>query len=358
MTTETGSPAGQESAALELPADAPESFSSVNEAAAYFTQLQEKRKEQPAESAETATAETELADEANAAPETDPGEEPEAIEPENLPPIEPPRSWTKEEKEAFAKLPRDMQEINSRIASARETEFRRGQNELAEQRKAVQAEREAAEKVRQQYEAKLPSLLNELESVNQAQFGDIKSMEDVVKLQNEDPFRFQAWQVHQMRLQAAKAEEDRLSSERSATEQSNWAKHIQEENAKAAEFITELADKEKGQALVNRVATELLPDLGFKDSELAELASGKTKLSIYDHRIQRLLADSLKLKDILNAPKAVAKPNLPPVQKPGISKPAGSDVSERIQALNRKTELSVKEATELYQLQSRPRRAS
>ncbi len=357
MTTETTSPV-EGASSVDLPADAPESFNSVNDAAAYFAELQEKRKNTPAESADQATADELAKASAEPAEEQPIGEEPEAPEPEEtLPPIEPPRSWTKEEKEAFSKLPRDMQEINSRIASARETEFRRSQNEIAEARKAAQAEREAAEKVRQQYEASLPALMQELQSAQQNAFADIRTMDDVTKLQAEDPFRFQAWQVQQMRLQAAKAETDRVSSERSAAEQSNWAKHVQEENAKAVEFIPDLADKAKSEALTKRVATELLPELGFKDSELADLANGKTKLSIFDHRVQRLLADAVKLRDIQKAPKAIAAKPLPPVQKPGTSRPAGSDASERIQALNRKPELTMKEAEELYSLQS-ARRAS
>jgi hypothetical protein len=48
--------------------------------------------------------------------------------------------------------------------------------------------------------------MQELQSAQQNAFADIKTMDDVVKLQAEDPFRFQAWQVQQMRLQAAKAE--------------------------------------------------------------------------------------------------------------------------------------------------------
>lgn len=315
MTTESGAPAGLSPA----PADDGVSALTIEDARAMIDRMpDEDDTEQPAKAAE-APAEKESTPEVDADPEEAPRDDAEADDPEEekLPSIEPPRSWTQAEKERFNSLPRETQEYLSHREQERETALRRSQNELAEQRKAIEAERQAAEKVRQQYEASLPALMKELESVNQASFSDIKTMEDVVKLQAEDPFRFQSWQVHQMRLQAAKAETDRVNAEKASAEQSSWAKHVQEENAKAIEFIPDLADKTKGEALTKRVATELLPDLGFKDSELADLANGKQKLSIYDHRIQRLLADSLKLRDIQSAPKAVVKPTLPPVQKPG-----------------------------------------
>jgi hypothetical protein len=158
-----------------------------------------------------------------------------------------------------------------------------------------------------------------------------------------------------MRLQAVKQEADRAEQEKTATEQSKWAQHVQEENAKAAEFIPELSDKDKGASLVQRVATELLPDLGFKDSELADLAAGKSKLSIYDHRIQRLLADSLKLRDIQKAKTSAAAKPVPPVVKPGTARPAGNAASEQVQALTRKLEQTgdLRVAQQLRALQAR-----
>jgi hypothetical protein len=299
---------------------------------------------QAPESAETATEPDENpAPEAVTAdpPKEVPGEEPKAAEPaDELPPIEPPRSWTQAEKERFQSLPRETQEYLHTREQEREREFRRGQNELAEQRKAIQAERDAAEKAKQQYEAKLPALTQELESVLQNSFADIKNMDDVVRLQAEDPFRFQQWQVQQMRLQAAKAEADRVNSEKITNEQKAWINHVQSENALAMEKIPELADKDKGPALVKRVAEELLPDIGFKDSELADLAAGKSKLSIYDHRIQQLLAESLKYRDIQKAKAVVAAKPAPPVQRPGPAKPPGSAQSETIQNLSAKHERS------------------
>jgi hypothetical protein len=74
----------------------------------------------------------ELAEEANAAPEDQPSGETQATEPEaNLPPIEPPRSWTTEEKERFRSLPRELQAYLSEREQERDRDVRRRQNEAA-----------------------------------------------------------------------------------------------------------------------------------------------------------------------------------------------------------------------------------
>lgn len=62
-----------------------------------------------------------------------------------------------------------------------------------------------------------------------------------------------------------------------------------------------------------------------------------------------------QLKSIKNAKAAVAAKSLPPVQRPGTSLQSVNRGSDRIQALNRKSELTVKEATELYTLQNQRR---
>ena len=323
MTTETSAPAVDSTPA---PAnDTPRGLASM------FAEARE-----APESAEPATEpEPNSAPEAeSAAPEQDPGNTTEEAEPADLPPIEPPRSWTQAEKERFQSLPRETQEYLHTREQEREREFRRSQNELADQRKAIAAERETAEKVRQQYEAQLPALMQTLQDAQQSSFADIRTVQDVEKLQAEDPFRFQAWQVQQMKLQAAHAENERVTREKSQAQQTEWATHVQKENELAAEHIPELADKVKGPALTQRVATELLPELGFSNSELNDLAAGKSKLSIYDHRVQRLLADALKLRDIKSAPKAVPQA-LPPVQRPGVSKPAANSNAGKIQALEK-----------------------
>lgn len=365
MSDEANAPVGGESAPAPVVVNTPApdvTFNSPTGAAKMLAELRWKRsKEQPAESApEPATAEPQLSGEDNAAPPQEaPGETVEA-EPAEVPPIEPPRSWTKEAKERWQTLPRETQEYLASREQERDREVRRSQNEAAEKSKAIEAERLKAEEARKEYEAKLPALMQALHDASP--FADIKSMADVEKMQAEDPFRFQQFQVYQWKMQGAQAELQQAEQRKATEAQTQWAKHVQEEDAKAAELIPELADKDKGEKLRNRVVKELFPDLGFNEGELADLASGKQKLSIYDHRVQRLLADSLKLRDIQNAPKAVVKPNLPPVQQPGTSKPAGSAQSEAIKALTQKLEqtgsLRDAQALRAAQLAAAKRRAS
>jgi hypothetical protein len=327
MTTETSAPAVESTPA---PAnDTPRGLSDMLAEARQSTD----------DAPETAAPETSSAPEAeSAAPLEDPGNTTEEAEPADLPPIEPPRSWTQAEKERFQSLPRETQEYLHTREQERERDFRNRQNEAAEERKAAKAERESAEKARKEYEAKLPTLMQTLQEAGP--FSDIRSMADVEKLQAEDPFRFQAFQLHQWKLQAAQAEQAEVKSRQEQERQTSWATHVQKENALAAEHIPELADKDKGPALTNRVATEILPEYGFTPSELNALASGSERLSIYDHRVQRLLATAVKYADIQKAKvTAVAKP-APAVQRPGVAKPAGSAQSETVTKLSAKLESS------------------
>lgn len=362
MTDETSAPAGGEAIAVITPAADTGADLSISQAARALATARHRKPESTeptAESAEPATAENELPEQGNAeSPEAGTISEDQAPEPAK-PAIDPPKSWTKDLHEHWASLDPVLQERI--VARDREDQaaIKRAFNEAADERKAVKAEREAAEKVRQQYEAQLPGVMQALQDAQNGAFADIRTVDDVTKLANEDPFRYLQWQAHQTKLQAVNAELERAKGEQSRAVQTQWAQHVQKENELAAEYIPDLADKVKGPALTQRVATELLPELGFKDSELADLASGKQKLSIYDHRVQRLLADAVKLRDIQSAKTTAAAKPLPPVQRPGTAKPAVSANSERIQALTNtlNNSGSLKDAAALLMARRTSRRA-
>lgn len=352
MDVATDAPMGGD--VTTIPTSGGNSELSIAEAARSIADFRYKREaeasrqaEQPAESAPPATAEQESA-QADAAPEGTTAED-QGTEPE-LPAIEPPRSWSKDAHERWSKLDRETQEFLAARDSEDQKAIKRSLNEAAEQRKAFEAQRSEAEKVRQQYEAKLPALMQDLESAYNAQFSDIKSMADVEKLASEaarlateDPFRalqiqtyLNAWNVHQQKMAVVRQEMETAKQRQSEEKSKSWIDHVQQENAKAAELIPDLADKVKGPALMNR-ATERLAELGFGTDELQKLASGEEKLSIYDHRIQQLIFSDLKLSDIQKSAQTIKAKPLPPAQRPGAGK-VSSGPQAQIQELSKQLE--------------------
>ena len=337
MDPDLGPPA-EEAAAPMLP-DAPEVFSSEREAARALTAARRAAQNPPpAESApkEAAPAEEPELAEANDPPETDPVET-EAAEPEEkVPPIERPRSWAKELDEEWSSYPREAQERIAKREQERDIAIRRSQNEAAEARKAAQAEREAAEQARKQYEAQLPNLMQELQSVTQSNFADIRTMDDVVKLQAEDPFRFQAWQVHQMRLQAVKAQDDQAKALKTQEQQTRRSSYENEQNKLLVELVPEMADSKKASEMRERAISMLTDELGLKNETLSRWMNDDIGHEILSNAgIQKIIADRLKYLDIQNAPKAVAAKTLPPVTRPGTAPTTRTSNAAKIQAITK-----------------------
>ena len=362
MDPETSAPAGGEDiAVIEAPADTGIDLSVSEAGRALAAARTRKPKEPSAESAEPATAEPELAQANDDPAEPAPIEDATEADPAELPPIDPPRSWTQAEKERFQSLPRETQEYLHTREQERDRDFRRSQNEIAEQRKATQAEREAAEKARLQYESKLPQISKTLESALQAEFSDVKTFDDLRRMQAEDPFRYQQWDLRQKELAAIKAEEG-FAEQRQAQERQNKRNAYEAEQTKLlVELVPEMADPKKAGELRERAVAMLVDDLGLKNDQLSRWMADDTGHEILSNAgIQKLIADGLKFRDIKSAPKAVVKPNLPPVQRPGAAKPSGNSNSERIQALTNRFHQTgdLKDAAALRAAQLNTRRAS
>ena len=220
---------GAESAPAEipvvsLPADAPESFSISQAARALQSARFNKPKDKPSEAAPSEAAPPATESEAAAAAEDAapaetqaPGETESADPAETLPPIEAPRSWTTEDKELFNSLPRETQERIAERERSRERDFRRSQDEAAEKLKGLTVKEQAVEQARQQYEAALPQLLQNLQSAQAGEFADIKTIADVERLAREDWPRYLQWDVAQKKI-AAVAQEMLGAQQRQAQE--------------------------------------------------------------------------------------------------------------------------------------------
>lgn len=343
MSLETATPAGGEA----LPVvDSPaahiaggEGPLSPREAARSLIDWRHKRAaqtESAPESAEPAAPEQpELADEANAAPPDEaPGETQEVEPAEELPPIDPPRSWTKDEKERFATLPRETQEYLAAREQERERAVRQSQNEAAEKLKGLTAKEQEAEQLRQQYESALPILLQTLQQTQAGEFSDIRTMADVEKMAAEDWPRYVRWDAQQKKI-AAVQQEVRAAQERQAVEtHTRFSQYAQEQDKLFIERAPDFADESK-RVKLQSAAVETLKSLGFSEEELSKSWNGQERFSLRDHRLQSLILDASRYREAqAQAKKVVAKP-VPPVQRPGVAPAKNAGGEALIQNLER-----------------------
>jgi hypothetical protein len=291
--------------------------------------------------------ETQDADPAASDPRADAGTD--------LPPIEPPRSWTKEDKDLFTSLPRDTQERIAERERSREGDFSRRQQEAAEKSKALEAERSKAEQARQQYEAALPQLLQTLQQQQAGEFADIRTLADVERLAREDWPRYALWDVQQKKIGEV-AQQLMLAQQRQAQQRvQHFSEFARREDDLFKEKVPDMADAKRAAGL-QTAALAVLKDLGFQETELAQSWHGQKDLSLRDHRVQLLIRDATLWRDAQAKAKAAATRPVPPVQRPGVSQPKGAAHEAQVQALTTKLEKtgSLKDAAALL----RARRAA
>jgi hypothetical protein len=281
-------------------------------------------------------------------------DEPEA---ETLPPIEPPRSWTKDEQERFKTFPRELQAYLSEREQERDRDLRRRQNEAAEARKAIEAEQAAAAKARQEYEAKIPQLLQTLQQQQASEFADIRTHADLQRMAAEDPVRYLKWDAHQKQLSAV-AEEAQAAHQRQVQEAvQSWQKFCANEDKLIADKLPDLADPAKAPKL-RESAVKVLTDHGFTEQELAEAWNGQLAIPLRDHRIQLLIHDAVKWREAQAAAQKVTATPKPPVQRPGTAQTRPSAAEAEIQALQQKLDQtgSLRDAAALRAAQLRTAR--
>jgi hypothetical protein len=129
--------------------------------------------------------------------------------------------------------------------------------------------------------------------------------------------------------------------------QQNWDTHAQEQDRLFAEKVPEIADPEKGPKLQELAVNTLQNDYGFTPEEMQVAWNGAFR----DHRVQEMILDAARYRQLKkNPPKPSPKP-VPPVQKPGSSSAAKSTTRDAaIKELKSKDSLSLKEAARLSSL--------
>jgi hypothetical protein len=262
-----------------------------------------------------------------------PGEAEQGDDPAEQPSIDPPRSWTKEEKEAFKLLPPEYQQTVAERERKREADIRRGQDEVANQTKALTAKEQAAEQARQQYEAAAQNALHILQQQQAAEFGDIRTQADVERLATDDPFRFAQWQARQMRIHAQAQEVEHLNQQRQEKEQKTFETWSKEQDDKFSGQFKEFNDPEAGPKARQSVQSYLTKEVGVPEDVLPKLWNNPL---FRDAMFQRVIYDASRFHAAQQKAKAAVPVKVPPVQRPGAAPAKGEQGQADIKALETK----------------------
>ena len=199
---------------------------------------------------------------------------------------------------------------------SRTADYQKKTQSLAEQRKAVEADRvkiEEAAKTRETYAQRLQVIEQLLQQQDQGQ--------DLASLKSEDPIAYAVAMGEKMerdkQLQAVQIERQRVQQEQQSHQQAQLQKHIQAEQAKLVEAIPEFKDDVKAE-VVRRDIRNYAKSQGFTDQELSQVYDSRAVLALYKAaQYDKLMAGKgVTSKKVANAPKTI---------RPGTSNPQSSE---------------------------------
>jgi hypothetical protein len=190
---------------------------------------------------------------------------------------------------------------------------------LAEQRKAIEAERSHLEQVKQErqaYAQKLQALDSFLSQQNKG--------EDLEVLKETDPIGYAVKVAEQSQrdkqLAVVRAEQQRIAQQQQAEQQQTLQNHLKAESEKLASVIPELSTP-KGDAIRKEIR-EYAKSVGWSDQELS---------SVYDHRAVLTLYKAMKFEQLQKGkPETLKKvQQAPKMLKPGTSTPNTKSSQEK-----------------------------
>jgi len=196
------------------------------------------------------------------------------------------------------------------------TDYTQKTQSLAEQRKALEAERQAVEQakaLRDQYAERLQAIQQVLAEQSKG--------ENLEALKESDPIGYAVkvaeLQQRREQLAAVQAEQQRIAYQQQSEHQQRLASIVAEEQQKLAQAIPEFADPQKGEAVRGEIRT-YAKQLGFTDQELAQ---------VYDSRAVLTLWKAAQYDKLLSQKPGVQKKvaEAPKVLKPGTSRPVNTE---------------------------------
>ena len=202
---------------------------------------------------------------------------------------------------------------------SRTADYTRKTQEIAETRKAVEAERQKIEEA-----ARLRDTYAQRLSVIEQMLSQGEKAEDLAALKETDPIGYAVKVAEQTerekQLAAVRAEQQRIAQQQQSEQQERLQAHLQAESVKLQEAIPEIADPVKGQAIKTDIRN-YAKKLGFSDQELAQVYDSRAVTAIYKAmQYDKLTAGkSEAVKKVTQAPR---------MMRPGTSTPEARESQE------------------------------
>jgi hypothetical protein len=178
--------------------------------------------------------------------------------------------------------------------------------EVAEQRKAVEAEQKAIQEAKQVRD----TYAQRLQAIEQFLTGNQDSLEDLAAMKENDPIGY-AVKVAELtekkeQLAQVRAEQERLAQQQQAEQQQEMAKFVQQEATKLSQVLPEFSDPTKGEQLRNEIRN-YGKSVGFSDQELANVYDSRHVLMLHKAMMYDKLQKSKPAvtKKVSKAPKMV-----------------------------------------------------
>lgn len=199
---------------------------------------------------------------------------------------------------------------------SRTADYQKKTQSLAEQRKAIEAERSKiadTAKIRDTYAQRLQVIEQKL----QEQVGT----EDLTQLRENDPVGYALAVAdrseREKQIYAIRAERQRVQQEQAQQQSQVLQSHVQQEQQKLVELIPEFKDEVKAEVIRRDIRT-YAKSIGFSDQELSQVYDSRAVTALYKSMMyDKLVAGkSGTLKKVQSAPKTL---------RPGTSNPKSSD---------------------------------
>jgi hypothetical protein len=223
--------------------------------------------------------------------------------------IEPPTSWSSEHKEAFKALPQEMQSLIAAREQEREAHLSARTRTVAEKERELSDMQAQVKEAQARHLAQLEALQSVTARLLPAEFSDIRTHADVMKMREEDPSRYARFQNFQETLAGAQSQQAEL-------QQRQLVERLDREAQVLAEKVPEFKDTQKASAAINDMRKFAVESYGYTPEELS---------IIPDHRQVLVLRDAMAYRKmqaarlVAEAKKTALKPT-PTIRASGTAK--------------------------------------